>query len=38
MNLLLKNLDKVFQTILKAATYEFLYKPNISINIIIKNI
>ncbi|RPG05067.1 MAG: antitermination protein [Pelagibacteraceae bacterium TMED267] len=30
------NLDKVFQTILKAATYEFLYKPNISINIIIK--
>ncbi len=32
----LKNLDKVFQTILKAATYELLYKPNISINIIIK--
>ena len=31
-----KNLDKVFQIILKAATYEFLYKPNISINIIIK--
>ena len=31
-----KKLDKVFQTILKAATYEFLYKPNISINIIIK--
>ena len=31
-----KNLDKVFQTILKAATYEFLYKPNVSINIIIK--
>ena len=30
------NLDKVFQTILKAATYEFMYKPNISINIIIK--
>ena len=30
------NLDKVFQTILKADTYEFLYKPNISINIIIK--
>ncbi|MFL2903113.1 MAG: transcription antitermination factor NusB [Candidatus Pelagibacter sp.] len=29
------NLDKVFQTILKAATYEFLYKPNLSINIII---
>ena len=32
----LDNLDKVFQIILKAATYEFLYKPNISINIIIK--
>ena len=32
----LDNLDKVFQTILKAATYEFLYKPNLSINIIIK--
>ena len=32
----LQNLDKVFQTILKAATYEFLYKPNVSINIIIK--
>ena len=31
-----KNLDKVFQIILKAATYEFLYKPNVSINIIIK--
>ena len=30
------NLDKVFQTILKAATYEFLYKPNLSLNIIIK--
>jgi N utilization substance protein B len=33
---IIDNLDKVFQTILKAATYEFLYKPNISINIIIK--
>tara|TARA_B100001059_G_C17693167_1_gene506055 strand:+ start:432 stop:836 length:405 start_codon:yes stop_codon:yes gene_type:complete len=32
----LENFDKVFQTILKAATYEFLYKPNTSINIIIK--
>ena len=32
----LENLDKVFQIILKAATYEFLYKPNLSINIIIK--
>jgi N utilization substance protein B len=32
----LDNCDKIFQTILKAATYEFLYKPNTSINIIIK--
>ncbi|MDA9629874.1 transcription antitermination protein NusB [Candidatus Pelagibacter sp.] len=32
----LEKLDRVFQTILKAATYEFMYKPNISINIIIK--
>ena len=31
-----KNLDKVFQIILTAATYEFLYKPNLSLNIIIK--
>ena len=31
-----KKLDKVFQVILKSATYEFLYKPNLSINIIIK--
>ena len=31
-----ENLDKVFQIILKAATYEFLYKPNLSLNIIIK--
>tara|TARA_B100001758_G_C18203637_1_gene501187 strand:+ start:99 stop:503 length:405 start_codon:yes stop_codon:yes gene_type:complete len=30
------NFDKVFQVILKSATYEFLYKPNVSINIIIK--
>ena len=30
------NLDKLFQVILKSATYEILYKPNISINIIIK--
>ena len=29
-------LDKIFQTILRAATYEFMYKPNLSINIIIK--
>ena len=33
---ILDNLDKVFQTILKAATYEILYKPNTSISIIIK--
>ncbi|MDC3030749.1 antitermination protein [Candidatus Pelagibacter sp.] len=32
----LENLDKVFQTILKAATYEFMYKPQLSLNIIIK--
>ena len=32
----LNNLDKLFQVILKSATYEFLYKPNSSINIIIK--
>ena len=31
-----KKMDKIFQTILKAATYEFMYKPNLSINIIIK--
>ncbi len=32
----IKKLDKLFQVILKSATYEFLYKPNLSINIIIK--
>ncbi len=32
----LDNLDKLFQVILKSATYEILYKPNISIKIIIK--
>ena len=32
----LKKLDKLFQVILRSATYEFLYKPNLSINIIIK--
>ena len=32
----LSKLDKLFQVILKSATYEFLYKPNLSINIIIK--
>ncbi len=30
------NLDKVFQIILRSATYEILYRPNLSINIIIK--
>ena len=32
----LNKMDKLFQVILKSATYEFLYKPNLSINIIIK--
>ena len=32
----LKNLDKLFQVILKSATYELLYKPNVSMKIIIK--
>ena len=32
----LKNSDKLFQVILKSATYEFLYKTNLSIKIIIK--
>ena len=32
----MKNLDKVFQVILKSAIFEFLYKPKTSINIIIK--
>ena len=32
----LDKLDKLFQIILKSATYEFLYKPNLSIKIIIK--
>ena len=32
----LSKMDKLFQVILKSATYEFLYKPNLSINIIIK--
>ena len=32
----LNKLDKLFQIILKSATYEFLYKPNLSIKIIIK--
>ena len=29
-------LDKLFQVILKSAIYELMYKPNVSINIIIK--
>ena len=33
---ILNKLDKLFQVILKSATYEFLYKPNLSIKIIIK--
>ena len=36
MSFNLENLDKLFQVILKSATYELLYKPNVSINIIIK--
>ena len=35
-NFILGKLDKVFQIILKSATYEFLYKPNVPIKIIIK--
>ena len=35
-NFSLNNMDKLFQVILISATYEFLYKPNLSINIIIK--
>ena len=32
----MRNLDKVFQVIIKSAIFEFLYKPKTSINIIIK--
>ena len=32
----MKNLDKIFQVIIKSAIFEFLYKPKTSINIIIK--
>ena len=32
----LKNLDKVFQVIIKSAIFEFLYKPKTSVNIIIQ--
>ena len=35
-HLFLFKLDKIFQVILKSATYEILYKPNVSIRIIIK--
>ena len=35
-NFNLFKLDKIFQVILKSATYEILYKPNLSIRIIIK--
>ena len=31
----LQKLDKLFQVILKSATYELMYKPNVSIKIII---
>ncbi len=32
----MKNIDKVFQIIIKSAIFEFLYKPKTSINVIIK--
>ena len=35
-DLKMKNLDKVFQIIIKSAIFEFLYKPKTSIKIIIK--
>ena len=35
-DLKLKNIDKVFQIIIKSAIFEFLYKPKTSANIIIK--
>ena len=35
-DLKLKNIDKVFQIIIKSAIFEFLYKPKTSIKIIIK--
>jgi len=34
-DLIMKNLDKVFQIIVKSAIFEFLYKPKISSKIII---
>jgi len=36
LDLNLKNIDKVFQIIIKSAIFEFLYKPQTSVNIIIK--
>ena len=35
-DILLSNLDKVFQVIVKSAIFEFLYKPKVSTKIIIK--
>ena len=35
-DLKMKNLDKIFQVIIKSAIFEFLYKPKTSIKIIIK--
>ena len=35
-DILLNNLDKVFQVIVKSAIFEFLYKPKVSTKIIIK--
>ena len=35
-DLKLKNIDKVFQIIIKSAIFEFLYKPKTSVSIIIK--
>ena len=35
-DILLTNLDKVFQIIVKSAIFEFLYKPKVSTKIIIK--
>ena len=32
----LDKMDRLFQIIIKSATYEFLYKPNLPVNIIIK--
>ena len=32
----IKNLDKIFQVIIKSAIFEFLYRPKTSVNIIIK--